>query len=296
MRKSLAALSLALLIAAPAIAAEGEGGASVGNGAPLPLVPPSLTQPLPTGSGSAAGIPPEDTPGFQAIRPMPQAAEQQAAPAPVTPAPPPAPVLVQQPAPAPEAPPAKVEAAPRLVEAMPPPAAVSAGLSGWVAAGLVILGGLIAGLCGAAIPMAAQRREAAERRRMAASTLALELETRRQAFEAVPVPPNAEAGVSFVSAVAALGDLDGGWRAMQGYLYLLPEKLTSHLSIHYAAVRHVSVFVRGQSFAAGLRMLQANRIGGHPCPDAAAMRESHVELAAAFRGVDKMVQGLRALS
>ena len=114
------------------------------------------------------------------------------------------------------------------------------------------------------------------------------------AFEAVPVPPNAEAGVSFVSAVIALAQLDYGWRAVQGSLHLLPEKLAGHLSVHYAAVHHVANFVKGQSFAAALRMLQANRIGGHPCPDPAAMREAHVELAAAFRGVDKIIQGLKS--
>ena len=81
---------------------------------------------------------------------------------------------------------------------------------------------------------------------------------------------------------------------MQTSLHLLPEKAAGHLSIHYAAVHHVANFVKGQSFAAALRMLQANRIGGHPCPDPAAMREAHVELAAAFRGVDKIIQGLKS--
>jgi len=58
----------------------------------------------------------------------------------------------------------------------------------------------------------------------------------------------------------------------------------------------VAKFIKGQSFAAGLRMLQANRIGGHPCPDAGIMREAHVELAAAFRGLDKIVLGLKSVS
>jgi hypothetical protein len=160
---------------------------------------------------------------------------------------------------------------------------------------MLLVGALIAGLIGMAVAVTLQGRDLSRRRRAIAATLAIELEARRQAFAAVPSPPNAEAGVSFVSAVAALADFDCGWRAAQGSLYLLPDKLAGHLSVHYGAVHHVAAFVKGQSFAAALRMLQANRIGGHPCPDAVAMREAHVELAAAFRGVDKLLLGLKTL-
>jgi hypothetical protein len=160
---------------------------------------------------------------------------------------------------------------------------------------MLLVGAVIAGMVGMGVAVILQGRDLSRRRSAVAATLAVELEARRQAFAAVPSPPNAEAGVSFVSAVAALAEFDCGWRSAQGSLYLLPDKLAGHLSVHYGAVHHVAAFVKGQSFAAALRMLQANRIGGHPCPDAVAMREAHVELAAAFRGVDKLLQGLRAL-
>jgi hypothetical protein len=165
--------------------------------------------------------------------------------------------------------------------------------SGWIAALMLVLGAAIAGGVGLLVVGISHGRDVARRRQAACITLALELESRRVAFEAVPVPPNAEAGVSFVSAVTALAKLDYGWQAVQGSLHLLPEKLAGHLSVHYGAVHHVANFVKGQSLAAALRMLQANRIGGNPSPDPAAMREAHVELAAAFRGVDKIIQGLK---
>ncbi len=244
-----------------------------------------LSQPLPlTGT-----VPPpaEETPGFQAVRPVPEPL-----PAAVVPPPPLPPVAAEPPvvqAAPPPPPPAVVV----------PPAAASVGdgfavPAGWVSALMLLLGAVIAGGCGIVTVNASQSRDLARRRQAATATLSLELDARRVAFEAVPVPPNAEAGVSFVSAVIALAQLDYGWRAVQGSLHLLPEKLAGHLSVHYAAVHHVANFVKGQSFAAALRMLQANRIGGHPCPDPAAMREAHVELAAAFRGVDKIIQGLKS--
>jgi hypothetical protein len=168
-------------------------------------------------------------------------------------------------------------------------------LQGGLAALLVVIGALVAGFVGISVANAGRRSDEARSRKAATSTLIIELEARIQAFESVPVPPNAEAGVSFVSAVAALAALDYGWRAAQGALHLLPERLSASLAVHYAAVNHVAMFVKAQSFAAGLRMLQANRMGGHPCPDAGTMREAHVELAAAFRGLDKIVMGLRAV-
>jgi len=254
--------------------------------------PQALSQPLPL-----VGVTPppvEETPGFQAVRPL---VAPEPAPAP-QPLPPPvaavaSPVVPPAPAPAP-APAPDIIAAPTM--AAPPPAAAAGGLSlpaGWVAALMLVLGAVIAGGCGLVTVNVTQSRDLARRRQAAAATLSLELEARRVAFEAVPVPPNAEAGVSFVSAVIALAQLDSGWRVVQGSLHLLPEKLAGHLSVHYAAVHHVANFVKGQSLAAALRMLQANRIGGHPCPDPAAMREAHVELAAAFRGVDKIILALK---
>ncbi len=276
LRMAVAAFLLSLACAAPVLAAD-EGPA------PAPLV-----QPLP----SAPLSPAEETPGFQAVRPLPGAEAPAPAAAAVT-APPPAPAPAPAvPAMAPPPPPP------------PPPVATPATESGLlpllaqsgVAALMIALGALVAGLVGIATTNAGRRRDEANRRKSAAATLVIELEARIQAFEAVPVPPNAEAGVSFVSAVVALADLDYGWRAVQGALYLLPERLAGHLAVHYAAVHHVAKFIKGQSFAAGLRMLQANRIGGHPCPDAGTMREAHVELAAAFRGLDKIVMGLKSTS
>ncbi|RAU22140.1 hypothetical protein CU669_10175 [Paramagnetospirillum kuznetsovii] len=245
--------------------------------------PPALAQPLPA---AAVASPVEETPGFQAVRTM-------EAPPPVA-----APVVISEPPPAPAVP---VVAAPPPPPPPPPLAAPTPAMSmdafsmpaGWLSALMLVLGAAIAGWTGTVVAKSLYQRD--EDRRLAAvrSILGVELEARRQAFEAVPVPPNAEAGVSFVSAVAALADMDTGWRAAQASLHLLNDKQASHLSVHYSAVRYVANFVKGQSFAAALRMLQANRIGGNPCPDPAAMREAHVELAAAFRGVDKIIQGLK---
>jgi hypothetical protein len=279
----------ALALASPALAADAASEAPPPVGAPMPL----LSQPLPV--PPTAGQPVEETPGFQAVRPLaspePPAASPPAASPPAAPptAVEPSPVPAVEPAPAPAVPPA-IPAPAAAAEVSPP-----AGVPAWMSALLIMAGALVAGLSGVGATMVLDRRRTLDRRRAVAATLALELETRHHAFDAVPVPPNADAGVSFVSAVAALGNLDGGWRAVQGSAYLLPAKLAAQLSIHYAAVHHVADFVKGQSIAAGLRMLQANRIGGHPCPDAAQMREAHVELAAAFRGVDKLVQALRAV-
>lgn len=272
-RMAVAALAVSLACAAPALAAD-EGPA------PVPLV-----QPLP---------PAEETPGFQAVRPLP-AAES---PAPVTV---PASVAAPAPAPAPLPVPAAVSApvtafSPSAATAPAEPGAMPLLIQAGAAALLIAAGALVAGLVGIAVANSGRRREEALRRKSAAATLVIELEARIQAFEAVPVPPNAEAGVSFVSAVIALADLDYGWRAVQASLYLLPERQAGHLAVHYAAVHHVAKFIKGQSLAAGLRMMQANRIGGHPCPDAGTMREAHVELAAAFRGLDKIVLGLKSVS
>jgi predicted outer membrane lipoprotein len=167
-------------------------------------------------------------------------------------------------------------------------------LPAWALSLVLLLGAFLAGLFGVMTAMILRKGEMAQRRRSVAATLAIELETRLQAFESVPLPPNAEAGVFFVSAMTSLSGIDAGFRAAQTDLHLLPGKLASHISVHYAAVQRVADFVKGQSLAAGVRMLQANRMGGHPCPDAGTMREAHVEMAAAFRGLDKLVAGLRA--
>ena len=78
-------------------------------------------------------------------------------------------------------------------------------------------------------------------------------------------------------------------------MHLLPGKVALQITQHYAAVRRIATFVKGQSLAAAVRMLQANRMGGHPCPDAAAMREAHVDLVTAFNNVDKVVETLARL-
>lgn len=274
-RKAVSAILLSLACALPAQAAPADEPAP-----PAPLQQP----PSPT----------EETPGFQAVRPLPAAEAPSPAPAAApAPASAPAPVAAPRPvAPVPP-PPAPSPAAPSPITAESPASLL---LQGGAAALMTALGGLVAGLTGLAAANAGRRHEESGRRKSAAAALAVELEARMQAFEAVPVPPNAEAGVSFVSAVTALADLDYGWRAAQAGLHLLPARLTAPLAVHYAAVHHVARFVKAQSFAAGLRMLQANRIGGHPCPDAGTMREAHVELAAAFRGVDKIILGLKSIA
>lgn len=185
---------------------------------------------------------------------------------------------------------ATMEAGDANVMSLPP-----RGMPAWMVGVLVLVGAFIAGLCGIVTAMAMRRSERRERRRVVAATLATELETRRMAFDAVPLPPNVEAGVSFVSSVTSLAGIDAGFRSIQGQLHLLPEKLAAHVCVHYAAVQRVSDFVKGQSLAAAVRMLQANRLGGHPCPDAGTMRDAHVELGVAFRGVEKLVKALASL-
>lgn len=170
------------------------------------------------------------------------------------------------------------------------------GLPEWAISLLILFGAFLAGLFGILAMILVRRHERRERRRAVAFCLATELETRRMAFDAVPLPPNAEAGVSFVSSVTALSGIDPAFRSVQSDLALLPPKLAASLAIHYAAVQRVSDFVKGQSLASAVRMLQANRMGGYPCPDAAAMREAYEELTVAFRGTEKVAQSLRSLS
>ncbi|CAA7614230.1 hypothetical protein [Magnetospirillum sp. UT-4] len=250
-----------------------------------PAVPPVVAEPLPPPPG--APVVEEPAPTFQPIRP----AEPEPAPVPV-PVPVPVPAVPQVPAPAPEA------AAPPPVPAAENPAeGGSAGLGPSLAsAALLVLGALLAGLFGLVGGILARRHDFARRRRAVAAALATELETRRLAFEAVPLPPNVEAGVSFVSSVVSLAGIDAGFRSAQGELFLLPGKLSGNVSVHYAAVQRVADVIKSQSFAAGLRMLQANRLGGNPCPDAGTMRDAHVELGAAFRGIDKLIGSLRNLA
>lgn len=230
----------------------------------------------------AQGLPPSsyqaDPPGQEAGQPPPE---------PVT-----APIQIQ-----PQPGPAAVPAQATIVA--PPPTVVvetAGALPVWAAALMVLLGGLTAAFTGVGGALWMRRMENRCRLRSVAATLATELETRRTAFEAVPVPPNVDAGVSFVSSVTALARIEAGFHSVQGSIHLLPEKLAVNISIHYAAVHRVADFVKGQSMAAAVRMLQANRIGGHPSPDAGSMRESHVELAAAFRGMDKLIMALRGLA
>lgn len=229
----------------------------------------------------------EPAPDFQPIRPA------EPAPEPIAPA------TAAPPMPAPQAqPPAAqpIPESPAPAAAEPPPAPLPPeGFPAWAVGMLVLFGAFLAGLFGILTAMQMRRAELRDRRRAVAATLATELETRRLAFDSLPLPPNAEAGVSFVSSVTSLAGIDAGFRSAQGQIHLLPPKLAANVSVHYAAVQRVSDFVKGQSLAAAVRMLQANRLGGHPCPDAGAMREAHVELGVAFRGVDKLVQGLRAL-
>lgn len=231
----------------------------------------------------------EERPDFQPLRP----AEPDDNAAPVAPA------VVAPPAPV-AAPPAPV----RPMSPPPPPAAEMAPslsapftvtMTGVWAALFLVIGAVLASLIGIVSLRSLRRAELAERRRSVAASLASELETRRLAFDAVPLPPNVDAGVSFVSAVISMAGTDCAFRAAQGWLFLLSPQLAANLSVHYAAVQRVADFVKGQSLAAAVRMLQANRLGGHPCPDAGAMREAHVELAAAFRGLDKVILSLRAM-
>ena len=178
----------------------------------------------------------------------------------------------------------------------PPPRSLFDLPLGIVIEGLLLLvGAVIAGLVGLFTLLAVRRHDEARRRRTIAVTLAVELEARCEAFGFVPAPPNAEAGVSFVASVLALAEFDAGWRAAQSGLDLLPPPLASALARHYGAVHHLAGFVKGQSVASALRMLQANRIGGHPCPDAGAMRDVHYQLTAIFAGVAALQVELNAL-
>jgi hypothetical protein len=255
----------------------------------LLIVAPALAQ-----TPAPVAAPPQDKPAveeerpdFQPLRPAepdepatpaPAPAQPPVVPmaAPVQPSPPPPPVVVQVPG---------VETA--------QPAAVL--LPAWAMALLLVAGAMLAALFGLTAARSLRRAELAERRRATAACLAAELETRRLAFDAVPLPPNVDAGVSFVSAVISMAGIDCAFRTAQGSLFLLSPQLAANITVHYAAVQRVADFVKGQSLAAAVRMLQANRLGGHPCPDAGAMREAHVELAAAFRGLDKVILSLNAL-
>lgn len=294
----LSMLVLSLILAMPAVASAQE------NQAPINLLPQNQHDAVPPADKPLLE---EPSPNFQPIRPngtevMPGVPAVQQQPLPVVeqavPAPQPTAPMVQ-PVQPPAAPPPPVAAAPVTLPA-PPPAMVpppsNDPLPPWLLPVLVLAGAFLATLFGILTALSMRRAEIGARRRAVAATLATELETRRQAYEAVPLPPNVEAGVSFVSAVTSLAGFDAGFRSTQGALHLLPEKLAAHVSVHYAAVQRVSDFVKGQSLAAAVRMLQANRLGGHPCPDAGTMREAHTELGAAFRGLDKLVQTLRTLS
>lgn len=249
--------------------------------APQPVVPPE----------AAAPAVEEERPDFQPLRPAEgedKAPAGAAEPVPVAP-----PVAVPPPM---VAPPPVVPVVAQPVVAPSPVAETpsSAALPVWALVGALLLGAVLAVLGGALTLRSLRRGEQAAQRRAVAASLATELDTRRLAFEAVPLPPNVDAGVSFVSSVISMAGIDCAFRAAQGQLFLFSPQLAANISVHYAAVQRVADFVKGQSMAAAVRMLQANRLGGHPCPDAGAMREAHVELAAAFRGLDKVILSLRA--
>jgi hypothetical protein len=270
--------SLIAAIATPALAQQ-----------PLNLLPPR--EQLPPADKPLV----EESPSFQPMRPV-----EAEAPAPLS-QPMPQPLAQPEPAPAAQPAPAPVQAVPVQAApapvaepaAMPAPVMVEPVLPSSLVGVMVLAGAFLAGLFGILTATLMRRGEQKQRRRAVALTVATELETRRLAFESLPLPPNVEAGVSFVSSVTSLAGIDAGFRAVQGNIHLLPEKLAAHVSVHYAAVQRVSDFVKGQSLAAAVRMLQANRMGGQPCPDAGTMREAHVELAVAFRGVDKLAQALK---
>ncbi|MCR6630817.1 MAG: hypothetical protein NVV74_12640 [Magnetospirillum sp.] len=294
-------LVAALFLASPAIAL------AQGTQQPINLLPPPAPptrEALPPVPAADKPLLDEPSPTFQPLRP----AEPEA------PAQPPAPAAAPTPAePVPAAPARSVEtlppaapavapvnaveapAVPPVAEAAAAPAAPAGALPAWALGVLVLFGAFLAAIFGIFTALLMRRAETRQRRRAVAATLATELETRHLAYESVPLPPNIEAGVSFVSSVTSLAGIDAGYRSMQGNVHLLPPKLAAHVTVHYAAVQRVSDFVKGQSLAAAVRMLQANRLGGYPCPDAGAMRDAHEELGAAFRGIDKLVQTLRAL-
>lgn len=238
----------------------------------------------------------EERPDFQPLRPAEADDKAAAEPVPAVqppsalpvPVPPVAPV-VQAPPPPPVMPVAEPPA-----PTVPAPAGASLSVPLWVTLLALLAGGVLTMLGGALTMRGLRRGEQMERRRSVAASLATELDTRRLAFESVPLPPNVDAGVSFVSSVISMAGIDCAFRAAQGQLFLFSPQLAANISVHYAAVQRVADFVKGQSLAAAVRMLQANRLGGNPCPDAGAMREAHVELDAAFRGLDKVILSLRA--
>ncbi|MFD2233949.1 hypothetical protein [Phaeospirillum tilakii] len=246
-------------------------------------------------------------PVAEAVEPAPAAAPDgaaaPAAPAVQTAAPPaaePAPPVPVAPEPVQTVPVPPVPVAPEPVAPAPvpvPPAAPAGDplAAVWLQAAALLVGAILAGLVGLLTLLALRRQDDARRRRAVAATLAVELAARRDAFAQLVAPPNAEAGVSFVAAVLALAGFDAGWRAAQAGIGLLPPDLAGALARHYGGVAHVAGFVRGQSVAAALRMLQANRMGGHPCPDAGTMRDAHRDLAVLVGEIDPLLAELAAL-
>jgi hypothetical protein len=162
----------------------------------------------------------------------------------------------------------------------------------WAFALAVLLAASFAAACGVFAALRLRGLETDRRRRSVAALLTAELTLRRQAFAAIPTPASAEAGIAFVAAVLALSAAEDGFRAAQGGLDLLPARLVSPLIAHYATVRRLALILKGQSIAAGIRMMQANRIGGHPSPDPALMREIQVQLAECFQHVEALIGAL----
>lgn len=159
----------------------------------------------------------------------------------------------------------------------------------------LITGGIVAAVSGMLMVRRWRRMDEKQRQQAAAAVLAMELDARRQAFDVLPLPPGAEAGMSFVSSVIALSRMEQGFHVAMANMHLLPPRLAASVTVHYAAVQRTAAFTYSQSVSAGLRMLQANRIGGNPCPDANAMRAIHQELETAFQGLDKIIQALKAI-
>lgn len=262
-----------------------------------PATEPIVSVPEPSPSAEDRQLMDEPSPSFQPIRPT-ESVDNDASPLPAQPIPLTPPPAVQPSQPAAVSP----AGAPQVPAAMPVTSSLVANDDEadfsfpWedVRVGpLMILGAAVAAFFGILTALIVRAIDRSGQRRAVAAMLAVELETRLQAYEAVPLPPNVEAGVSFVSSVTSLAGIDAGFRAAQGQLHRLPGKLAAHVSVHYAAVQRVSDFVKGQSLAAAVRMLQANRIGGHPCPDAGIMRDAHSELGLAFRGIEKLILGLK---
>lgn len=274
--------NVAVLMLALGLLAPGSLRAEEPAAAAAPAAPPEAVEPAPAAVPevpAAPAAPAGETAAPPAAEPVP--------PAPVPPEPAPLPVAPVSAAPEPVAP-APVPAPP-AAPAGDPLAAV------WLQAAALLVGAILAGLVGLLTLLALRRQDEARRRRAVAATLAVELAARRDAFAQVVAPPNAEAGVSFVAAVLALAGFDAGWRAAQAGIGLLPPDLAGALARHYGGVAHVAGFVRGQSVAAALRMLQANRMGGHPCPDAGTMRDAHRDLAVLVGEIDPLLAELAAL-